>query len=100
MMDRRAATRPAKSGNSLAKQQYFLSPNPNNGVFTLSQLIPENDAVNAEIINETGETVFKGPLHFETGITQMVMPNKVPGLYLLRLLDKYGNEKNIKFVIE
>jgi hypothetical protein len=86
--------------NRFSNQQYFLSPNPNDGSFTLQQLVPNTDPVSAEIVNATGECVLKGHLTFEGGSTNLIMPNKVPGLYMLRITDSKGNSSTLKFVIE
>ena len=80
-------------------QSYTLAPNPSDGNITLTQQTPDNNPVQAEIWNSTGQSIFKGQFHFTGGTTQFDMINKVPGLYLLQLTDSSGNVFLLKFVI-
>ena len=81
-------------------QQYTIMPNPNNGNMTISQLIPDGRPVNTEVLNATGETIYKGQLQFTNGTTNLFVVNKTPGLYLLLLTDSKGRMFTIKFVIQ
>jgi len=84
----------------IGDQSYILYPNPSNGYITIQQKVGDNNPVQAEVLNVTGMSVYKGLLHFENGITSLSMYNKVPGLYLLQLTDTKGNQFMLKFVIE
>lgn len=101
-MGMRKASKPRanQTANTKTEQQYRLFPNPNDGNFTLYQLVPQTEQAICEIINATGLSVFKGQLRFEGGISHLAMPDKIPGLYLLKITDTKGYSSSIKFVIE
>ena len=101
-MGMRKASKPREiqTVNTKTEQQYRLFPNPNDGNFTLYQLVPQTASALCEIINATDLSVFKGELRFEGGISHLAMPDKIPGLYLLKITDAKGNSSIIKFVIE
>jgi len=81
-------------------QQYKLFPNPNDGNLTLIQLIADTQPVNIEVLNATGVSVYNITLSFENAGTQLNIPDKVPGLYLIHLTDSKGRKFMLKFVIE
>ena len=85
--------------NLKGQQKYTLSPNPSDGNITLTQKSPDSNPVLGEVWNTTGLAVYKGELHFEGGVTRLIVMNASPGMYLLQLIDSNGNRFMLKFVI-
>jgi len=91
---------PSIENISLAVQQYFLSPNPNNGRFILRQKVPDPNLVNVEIWNAEGKCILKQILTFSNGMSQMNVKSMIPGLYIMHLQDSQGNSFIVKFVVD
>ena len=66
----------------------------------LRQLVADEDAVNAEIYDVVGRSVYKDQLRFSSGKTNLRMVNGMPGMYMLRLKDSKGRMFMFKFVVE
>ena len=81
-------------------QKYQLFPNPNDGNFIISQLVPDYQPVQGEIWDAIGKSVYKGDLIFNGGIDNLHLVNYAPGLYLLKLYDSNGRIFSFKFVKE
>ncbi len=80
-------------------QQYSLFPNPNDGYIAITQKLTDINAVDVQVINETGENVYTGKLLFINNITNMGMGNLSSGLYLLKIIDSQGRLFILKFVV-
>lgn len=81
-------------------QSYTLFPNPSDGNVVLQQLITDTDPVSATVWNAAGQKVYDGKLNFEGGIARFNMSDKVPGLYMMQLIDKKGSRFTLRFTIE
>lgn len=81
-------------------QQYVLLPNPNNGNFILQQKITDNIPINAEIINEIGQIIFKKQINFNYQIFNINITNINTGIYILKMIDSKGRLFKIKFIVE
>jgi hypothetical protein len=83
----------------VAQQQYKLFPNPNEGSFTLQQLLNDDKPVTAEVNDALGRIVYKEVRTFNSNKMGLALGNAPPGLYLLRITDSAGKMFNFKFVI-
>jgi hypothetical protein len=83
----------------IQSQQYTLSPNPNNGIMTLIQMLSDNNHVRVVVLNMLGQQVYSDELLFREGKAQLNMQGNAPGLYVLQLTDCKGNSFICKFVI-
>ena len=81
------------------EQQYLLQPNPNNGNFTLLQLITDIAPVEVQIFNETGVRIFKNQAVFENGISKFNIKDLNTGIYVLQLKDNKGGIFTVKFTV-
>jgi hypothetical protein len=82
------------------EQEYKLFPNPNDGNFTLSQLIPDEQPVHAEIFDMIGRSIYQSSFQFNNGMNHLKLRNFAPGVYLLKLKDAQQREFKFKFAIE
>ncbi|BFM42979.1 hypothetical protein CFS9_16200 [Flavobacterium sp. CFS9] len=73
----------------------ILSPNPNNGVFTISFGIKEGTLVNCIIYDSTGKIMFSD--HTDKSVMSVNLPHLQTGVYLIRLTGNNYNE-TIKFI--
>jgi len=80
--------------------QYSIFPNPNNGIMNILQAAPDNNPVNAKLMDAKGVVLYKGDLQFSGGKTPFNLKGIVPGLYLLQLRDSKGNNYELKFIID
>lgn len=85
--------------NANAIQYYSLHPNPNNGNIIIVQGVTDSEPVNAEILNATGQSIFKYQLTFDTQTKQIHLSNVASGLYLLLLTDSKGQKFNLRFIV-
>jgi hypothetical protein len=92
-------TEPFEIMANKAVQQYNLLPNPNNGNFSIRQLVQDEQPVNAEVWNAIGARVFKGRLEFKAKKAEFRSNNLAPGNYLLKLNDSKGRHYTIKFTV-
>ena len=96
----------ARSGGSsyvaseLIQQQYWLSPNPNNGNFTIHQLLSDSNPVIVEIWNEVGKRLNQESISFQNNEGFISFKNVTPGFYFLTLVDSEGHSYHIKFIVE
>ena len=81
-------------------QQYLLYPNPNNGIISLQQLLPDDKPVWAEVLNVAGTSIYKEQIQFSNGNSKLFVSNRISGTYLLHLIDSKGRMFTLKFVIE
>jgi len=81
------------------KQAYSLYPNPNIGSMTITQNVPTNWPVNAEIWDGEGKCIYRTQLNFVGGKAQLNKTDIVPGIYLLQLLDANGVSYSAKFIV-
>jgi hypothetical protein len=90
---------PSPINGLLQKQNYVLSPNPNNGNMTLIQMQSDLNLVKVEVLNMLGQAVYSAELLFNAGKAQLNMQGNAPGLYVVQLTDSEGNTFICKFVI-
>ena len=92
-----------KAGNTASEstdgQRYYLYPNPNEGKLNIQQTIIDIAPVKAEIVNETGISIFQKDILFINGNYTINLNNVSTGIYLLKLNDSKGNNFIIKFTI-
>lgn len=85
-----------RSGKSIS-----VSPNPNNGQFSLELMIPKTGNYNVQIVSSDGKVVYQNNLLLESG-HQILPMNKVTllkGTYLVRATNE-KTELQEKFVVE
>jgi hypothetical protein len=76
----------------------IASPNPSVGIFNIS--MPYNFEVKQyEIINTSGNSVQKGFVNAKVNF-QINLSNQSKGVYLLTVLDKQGNKKTSKLILQ
>ncbi|HYD22629.1 MAG TPA: T9SS type A sorting domain-containing protein [Flavipsychrobacter sp.] len=92
-------TRPFELLNIGDVQQYNLLPNPNNGNFSISQLLADEAPVKTEIWNALGAKIYGGKLDFRNKKAAIKLNDIPPGSYLLKLNDSKGNCYTIKFTV-
>jgi hypothetical protein len=92
-------TQPFEVLTGKGAQQYNLLPNPNNGNFSIRQLVQDELPVNAEVWNAVGSRVFIGTLEFKAKKAEIRSNNLAPGNYLLKLNDSKGQHYTIKFTV-
>ena len=80
-------------------QQYRLYPNPSDGNIIVEQLVTDERAVKARIMNIIGQTLLNDNIYFQQRRKKMNMQSLLPGTYLLELRDSSGRIFNFKFVI-
>ncbi len=83
--------------NSL--QRYSLYPNPNNGVFTVRQVV--NDDLNAVITisDLAGKVIYSGNNSFLNGKVSLQLPDVATGMYIVHIVDEKGNTTTLKTTI-
>ena len=80
-------------------QAYNLLPNPNNGNFSIQQLVADERPVDIEICNAVGQSLYKTNIVFKNGRTDINSRNLAPGTYLLKMKEKAGKHHIIKFTV-
>ena len=85
-------------GVTLNGQRYNLFPNPNDGVMTITQMVPDNAAVGVEVSDVLGRVLYKKNVVFEEGNYMLRIDNLVPGMYLMQLTDTKARKFMFKFV--
>ena len=81
------------------QQRYKLFPNPNEGNFTLQQMLDDDKPVTAEVTDALGRVLYKQVRTFSNNKLRLALDNVPPGLYLLHITDSSGKMFNFKFVI-
>ncbi len=87
------------TNNAGIEQQYLLQPNPNNGNFTLLQLVTDNTQVEVQIFNEIGSKIYQKQVLFENGISKFTIKDLNTGIYLLQLKENTGKIYTVKFSV-
>lgn len=81
-------------------QDYSLAPNPNHGLVSLMQAVPNDEEVQAAVYNIVGQQVYEGKVVFKNGKAALHLPEIPVGVYYLRLQNNNGPVWNMKFVKE
>jgi hypothetical protein len=87
------------SSLTLADQSYILHPNPNNGNFTIRQIISDSNPLEIEILNAIGASIYKERIEFVNKHATFKLNNLSTGNYLLKLTDSKNNRYTIKFTV-
>jgi hypothetical protein len=85
---------------NIDNQNYNIYPNPNNGLFILTEKVSDGLPVNARILNSIGMTVFSGELIFDINTCLIEMRFLPKGIYLMRITSYKNKNVTIKFVID
>ena len=78
---------------------YTLSPNPNDGNFTIHANGVNEEPVTAVVMNAVGECIYNKTLRFEGKDAQVQLRGAMPGIYMVRLTDAKNRKYTFKFVI-
>jgi len=82
------------------EQNYILYPNPNDGNFTIEQVIMDDKPVEVEIWDVVGRSVYKEQFQFAGAKAKLQMNKVSPGIYLLQLTGGDKQKHRFKFVIK
>jgi len=85
---------------AMPKNGYMLFPNPNAGIFTITQQIHENITAQIDVWNDIGEKVFNKSVKFANGSVRIDLGKVSPGLYMLEITDRDGGQLMTKITIE
>ena len=77
-----------------------LYPNPTNGNITLNIVSPNRDEVTLSIFDASGKLVHQDGLSIIEGFNSMILPVQqfAPGVYLVKVINAYGNQSIKRFV--
>jgi hypothetical protein len=76
---------------------FNLFPNPNNGKFSISYLLPQNKDGTLEIFDLTGNIIYKQKLPMWSTMQHISIPNLADGVYLIKIIS--GNNSISKKLI-
>jgi hypothetical protein len=76
---------------------FSLFPNPNNGKFSISYLLPQNKDGTLEIFDLTGSIIYKQNLPMWSTLQHILIPNLADGVYLIKIIS--GNNSISKKLI-
>lgn len=89
----RRANSVVKSASKInLEQKYIIYPNPNDGSFTLQELVEDGETVTLNIADILGRQVYNTNTSFEKQKIQMQIDGIPAGIYTLQITDSKGNK--------
>ncbi len=91
---------PGEAISGSPEQDYTLFPNPNEGVFSIRQILPTDKIVEAKIYNALGQELHRETVQFRGGVVTFRLEHAMPGLYLVCLTDELNKVICLKFNVK